>query len=49
MDITRRESSGATWQGGEQMSEREKIRKRLKEDGIEFLLVQFVDIHGAAN
>jgi glutamine synthetase len=30
------------------MSEREKIRKRLKEDGIEFLLVQFVDIHGAA-
>jgi glutamine synthetase len=30
------------------MSERDKVRKRLKEDGIEFLLVQFVDIHGAA-
>src|SRR5437016_5506418 len=30
------------------MSERDKVRKRLKEDGIEFILVQFVDVHGAA-
>jgi glutamine synthetase len=27
---------------------REVIRKQLKHDGIEYLLVQFVDIHGAA-
>lgn len=27
---------------------REEIRKRMEADGIEFLLVQFVDIHGAA-
>lgn len=30
------------------MSSREEIRKRLHADGIEFILVQFVDIHGAA-
>src|SRR6478735_2228785 len=30
------------------MSERDKVRKRLKEDSVEFILVQFVDIHGAA-
>lgn len=30
------------------MSDREQIRARLKEDGIEFLVVQFVDIHGSA-
>lgn len=30
------------------MSDREAVRARLKEEGIEFLLVQFVDIHGAA-
>ena len=30
------------------MTERETIRKQLAKDGIEFLLVQFVDIHGAA-
>jgi glutamine synthetase len=30
------------------MSDREQIRKRLKNDRIDFLLTQFVDIHGAA-
>ena len=30
------------------MTTRDEIRKRLKEDGIEFILAQFVDIHGAA-
>src|SRR5436189_1962331 len=30
------------------MSDREKTRKQLKAANIEFLLVQFVDIHGAA-
>ena len=30
------------------MSERELIRQRLKDDGIEFLLAQFVDITGTA-
>ena len=30
------------------MAEREQIRKQLAKDNIEFLLAQFVDIHGAA-
>lgn len=30
------------------MNDREQIRTRLTQDGIKFLLVQFVDIHGAA-
>src|SRR5690242_3396814 len=30
------------------MSDREQMRSRLKKDGIEYILVQFVDIHGAA-
>ncbi len=30
------------------MASREEIRKRLESDGIQFILVQFVDIHGAA-
>ncbi|MCH7873404.1 MAG: type III glutamate--ammonia ligase [Planctomycetes bacterium] len=30
------------------MATREEIKKRLKQDGIEFLLVQFVDMTGAA-
>ncbi|MBL8849624.1 MAG: type III glutamate--ammonia ligase, partial [Planctomycetaceae bacterium] len=30
------------------MSDREDLRKRLKQEQIEFLLVQFVDIHGGA-
>jgi glutamine synthetase len=30
------------------MSEREELRKRLKKEQIDFLLVQFVDIHGGA-
>ncbi|HTI52108.1 MAG TPA: hypothetical protein VL475_14195, partial [Planctomycetaceae bacterium] len=30
------------------MSDREALRARLQKDGIEFLVVQFVDIHGAA-
>ena len=30
------------------MSEREDIRSRMSQDGIEFLLAQFVDIHGSA-
>lgn len=30
------------------MTTREEMRKRLKDDGIEFLLAQFVDMHGAA-
>ena len=30
------------------MTTREEIRKRIAADGIEFLLVQFVDMHGAA-
>ena len=30
------------------MADREQIRKQLQTDGIEFLLVQFVDIHGTA-
>lgn len=30
------------------MTDREDLRKRLKKEQIEFLLVQFVDIHGAA-
>lgn len=30
------------------MSDREQVRACLEEDGIEFLIVQFVDIHGAA-
>src|SRR5438874_4340957 len=37
-----------TGRGSNVMSDREQVRKRLKQDGIEFLLVQFVDIHGAA-
>jgi glutamine synthetase len=30
------------------MIDREQIRLRMKEDGIEFIVVQFVDMHGAA-
>ncbi|MDP6553744.1 MAG: type III glutamate--ammonia ligase [Pirellulaceae bacterium] len=30
------------------MTDREAIREQMKQDGIEFILVQFVDIHGAA-
>src|SRR5438045_5654455 len=30
------------------MSDRDSMRQQLKRDGIEFILVQFVDIHGAA-
>lgn len=30
------------------MATREQIRKQLKKDGIQFILAQFVDIHGAA-
>ncbi|MEE2659663.1 MAG: type III glutamate--ammonia ligase [Candidatus Latescibacterota bacterium] len=30
------------------MTDRDEIKKRLKADGIEFLLVQFVDVSGAA-
>ena len=29
------------------MTTREDIRLRMQEDGIEYLLTQFVDIHGA--
>ncbi|MDP7268160.1 MAG: hypothetical protein QF408_08300, partial [Pirellulales bacterium] len=30
------------------MAEREQIRKQMAKDGIEFILAQFVDIHGTA-
>ena len=30
------------------MADRKELRKRLERDGIEFILTQFVDIHGAA-
>lgn len=30
------------------MNDREQVRGRLKEDGIEFIVVQFVDMHGSA-
>lgn len=30
------------------MADREEIRKRIEQDGIEFILAQFVDIHGSA-
>ena len=30
------------------MNDRDAMRQRLKRDGIEFILVQFVDMHGAA-
>ena len=30
------------------MSDRESIREQIRQDGIEFLLAQFVDIHGTA-
>jgi glutamine synthetase len=30
------------------MSTRERIRELMKEDGVEFILAQFVDIHGSA-
>ena len=30
------------------MADREQIRQRIQQDGIEFLLAQFVDIHGSA-
>ena len=30
------------------MASRASVKKRLKEEGIEFLLVQFVDLTGAA-
>lgn len=30
------------------MSDREQVRARLKDDGIRFIVVQFVDVHGSA-
>lgn len=33
--------------GNEQKEKREQVRSKLKEQGIEFILAQFVDIHGA--
>src|SRR5436189_2049320 len=33
---------------GETMNDRNALRKRLEQDKIEFILVQFVDVHGAA-
>ncbi len=30
------------------MADREQIREQMKQDGVEFILAQFVDIHGAA-
>lgn len=30
------------------MTDREAIREQMKQDGVEFILAQFVDIHGAA-
>ena len=30
------------------MADREQIREQIKQDGIEFILAQFVDMHGAA-
>ena len=30
------------------MANREDVRRRMQEDGIEYLLTQFVDIHGSA-
>src|SRR5262245_39237819 len=30
------------------MTDREAVRQRLKEDGIDFLLAQFVDLNGSA-
>ena len=30
------------------MVDREQVRKRMEEEGIEFLLAQFVDVHGSA-
>ncbi|MFN0056803.1 MAG: type III glutamate--ammonia ligase, partial [Planctomycetales bacterium] len=30
------------------MADRKQVRERLKEDGIEFIVAQFVDIHGSA-
>ena len=30
------------------MSDREQVRERLKEDRIQYIVVQFVDIHGSA-
>src|SRR5437899_8647863 len=30
------------------MNDRNALRKRLEQDKIEFILVQFVDVHGAA-
>src|SRR3984893_7883542 len=30
------------------MTDRNAMRQQLKQDGIEFILVQFVDVHGAA-
>lgn len=30
------------------MADREQVRAQMKQDGIEYILVQFVDIHGAA-
>jgi len=30
------------------MSDREQVREQMSKDGIEFLLAQFVDVHGAA-
>lgn len=34
--------------GSNMATTREQMRKQLKKDGIEFILAQFVDIHGAA-
>jgi glutamine synthetase len=30
------------------MNDRDQVRERLKEDGIHFIVVQFVDVHGSA-
>ena len=30
------------------MADREEIRERMRDDGVEFILAQFVDIHGSA-
>ena len=30
------------------MASREQIREQMREDGVEFILAQFVDIHGSA-
>src|SRR5205085_8673863 len=42
------EAQAREWWLGAIMNDRDAMRQRLKRDGIEFLLVQFVDVHGAA-